>query len=120
MTMKNILKIKMFIMKQYLRYTFAGAVMNLINFSLLVIALSPNISGLIGISEKYVIFIVIPISFGVMWFIGYIMDKMKYRQGIIITDTKRNPPMLEVMARCRNIEGKIIKIEKMMKEMKNK
>lgn len=95
------------IVTEYWRWTLGGAILNIFNFGLLATAFSPQISQIFMIDQRAALVGVIFLAFFASWAIGFVLDKMRYQQGMTHVNLARNPIYEEVFARLDRIEKKI-------------
>ena len=67
-------------------------VLPLVNFTLLIVAVSDKLLKITGISRVWILLVItVPAAFFGIWFIGYVMDRLGYNQGLQEEQLKRSP-----------------------------
>jgi hypothetical protein len=96
-----------------LKYKFdlGTSFLSIINFILLVIAVSGQIAPIIGISNKIFVLIFTPIAIIGMFLFGHFMDKMKAAQHYEKEAIKRSDVWREHIEQTKRIEYKLDKMK---------
>lgn len=106
--MKKLLKAtRFFLLEQKFRFDTAMSLLSIVNYTLLIIAVSDKIQKVLPFNTGYIIIICVPTMFFVIWFAGYILEKfIRFPQEFEATRIKRSPAWSSVY----EMHGKIDKI----------
>lgn len=107
------IKIRDWVIEQYYRILISLSLLTIVNFILLVIAVSDKLKVFLPFDTLGIILIMVPTGILLVWLIGYVLDtKIKYMQQFYRTQTNRNPPILEILERIRRIEVELKRLKK--------
>jgi hypothetical protein len=98
---------KLWILTQWWRWQLSGSVLNFINFLMLSVALSPALSEIFHVGMDKIVLAAIPAALFITWFVGYLMDRARYAQGLVRINYERDKVHTEIIERLKNIEKKI-------------
>jgi len=75
------MRAKRFLFEQKYRFDLGYRFLTILNFGLLVFAVSEDIANLLYISRIHIALIAVPLAFVGMWVFGYVMDKVVHAQS---------------------------------------
>lgn len=102
-----------FFSEQKYRLDLGFQVWPIVQFSLLIIAASDKLLKITGVPKTWMLLLIsIPAAFIGVWLVGYALDKLKYMEGYIEAQMKRNPGRDEMIYHLE-------KIQKMIEDQKN-
>ena len=88
-------KIVKFLAKQKFRFDSGQTLLGIVNFMLLLVAVSDKFGNFFGIGERWIIIIGVPMGMLSVWFLGYIILAIGWRREIIREGMQHNPMILE-------------------------
>lgn len=97
-----------FLSEQKYRLDLGFQVWPIVQFSLLIIAASDKLLKITGLPKTWMLLLIsIPAAFLGVWLVGYILDKLKYMEGYIEAQMKRNPSRDEMLFHLEEIKKMI-------------
>lgn len=101
-------KIRNLFFKQKYRFDLGMQFMVFLNFTLLVMTASDKIKLFIPLPTKYLVLILVPTAFIIMWSFGYILDKFVKSQHHQENESiSRSPAWRKLFTRLDELEKKI-------------
>jgi hypothetical protein len=85
-----------FLARQKYRFDLGLMPMQVIQFSIIIIAAAPTLQTVIHVQVKTLVAILVPISIFLVWLIGWLMDKAKFADAYQHEQNQRNKMLNEV------------------------
>lgn len=83
-------KLPPFLVRQKYRFDIGQGFLAVINFAVIVLAASDKIATLVQLPAKVIVPLSVPLAVGVVWLIGFVLDKMEFMQAYQAEQNKRN------------------------------
>jgi len=92
---------------QKYRIDLGFTLMTLLNFGLLILANSEKIQKLFPINTYLLVAMAVPLGLFTIWFLGWAMERFKFRDRQNQMASFNNPVIMEMLDRVKNIEEKL-------------
>ena len=86
-----------FLVKQKFRFDLGQGFLTIINFIFVIIAASDKLATLTTLSTKITLIIFVPLSIIIVWFCGFMLDKLKYYQAYQSEMNVRNEMLNKIL-----------------------
>lgn len=105
---ETLIKIRNKIAEIKFHFDIAISFLTILNFALLIVAVSDKLRAFLPVGTISLVFILVPIALIVTLLFGIFLDKVvNYQSAYFKEQTKRNPQITEILEKVRIIEKKL-------------
>ena len=90
------MKISRFLVRAKYRFDIGQGFLAIANFAFIVLAASDKITSLVHLPAKVLVPLLVPLALLGVWFIGFILDKMKFMEAYQEESNRRNEMLSSV------------------------